>query len=101
MAPASVALVDAWMAWDRWARQLRQSKYRTSARSGQQVTNRLVDLEVEVANHLGISSGELHTEVVAGLRAGLSVTDAVERLLRRGERVPADGKSEERQAEGD
>jgi len=80
-----VLLAEAWLAWDRWARKLRDRRYRATAHSGEAVTARLLDIERQAADHLGISSTELHTEVVEGLRAGLSVTDSVTRVLASGD----------------
>jgi uncharacterized NAD-dependent epimerase/dehydratase family protein len=76
-----VGLVEAWLAWDRWARKLSARKARPTARSGAAVSGRLVDTEIAYADHLGISPSELHTEVVEGIRAGLSVADAVAQVV--------------------
>lgn len=67
---------------------MRERRYHATARSGENVTHRLVDVEVETADYLGISPGELHAEVVEGLVAGLSVTDSVSRVMRSRDSAP-------------
>jgi len=68
------------MAWDRWARKLRDRRYRATARSGEAVTARLVETEIEYARDLGMKPTELHTEIADRMRAGLSVAEAVAQI---------------------
>jgi hypothetical protein len=69
-------LVNAYVAWDRWARQLRRERF-PSGRTGEKVTHRLCD-ELRVhADRLGVSSTELRLRILSGIGGGLDVGAAV------------------------
>lgn len=75
-------LILAYVAWDRWCRKQAKSRRRPGPMEGDRVSSVLVDELVKAAEVAGVPHMVLRNRIVAGVREGLSVEQAVSRATR-------------------